>query len=141
MDGRKLKIFVEESDKKSDNKIRGYFGEMRQGGMPFDATASGKYAPLGVSELSATLYDLKFKKKTSPLIQLADLYLYPICKSAYDPNYRAFLALKDHKRTVDCKLPSEAIAKLGVKYSCFDWKNTKGEDFSSPSPASITETS
>jgi hypothetical protein len=137
MNGRRLKVFVEKADRQSDEKIRDHYDEIRSGGMPFNSETSSKYGPLTPDVLQHVLWDLKFKTKSSPLIQLADLYLYPLCRAGYEESYRPYQLLKEHGKTVDCVLPPDAVSQAGVKYSCFDFKNTKGEDCSSPSSASI----
>jgi hypothetical protein len=43
--------------------------------MSFATDNMAKYAPLSATELAETLYDLDFKKKSSPMVQVADLYL------------------------------------------------------------------
>jgi hypothetical protein len=73
----KLRVYVEEGDKTADDYIRSYYSDLRTKGMPFATDNMAKYAPLSATELADTLYDLKFRKKSSPLIQIADLYLYP----------------------------------------------------------------
>jgi hypothetical protein len=53
--GRKLRVYVEEGDKTSDNHIRNYYAELRKTGMPFAQHTSAKYAPLSAAELTDTL--------------------------------------------------------------------------------------
>jgi hypothetical protein len=117
--GAKLRVYVERSDKVTDSLMGRYYDELRSTGMPFDSSKSAKYGPLDAHQLAGTLYDLKFKNKSSPLMQFADLYLWPICKAAYDAN-RPYDALRNHGRLIDCVVSSDQIAELGVKYSCFD---------------------
>lgn len=88
--------------------------------MPFASDNMAKYAPLTKEELASTLYDLKFKKKSSPLIQIADLYAYPLARGGYDPDYFPYAQLKEQKRIIDCLLTAEELPHLGVKYSCFE---------------------
>lgn len=135
--GKRLKVFVEKADRQSDAKIRSHYAELRGEGMPFNSDTSAKYGPLAPEVLRHTLWDLKFKTKSSPLVQLADLYLYPLCRAGYEQSYRPYQVLRDEGKIIDSVLPIEAIAQSGVKYSCFDFKSAKGEDCSSPSSASI----
>jgi hypothetical protein len=51
------------------------YDELKAEGRPFAADTSDKYVPLSAAELRATLYEFKLKAKTSPMAQLADLYL------------------------------------------------------------------
>lgn len=115
----KLRVYVEKTDRDTDARMTAYYTELRANGMPFKSATSAKYQPLAASELKATLYDLKFKDKTSPLIQLADLYLFPICKAGYKIE-RPYSALVERKRVIDSILQPEEVEGLGVKYSCFD---------------------
>jgi hypothetical protein len=100
--------------------IRSYYKALRTEGMPFASDGMAKYAPLTKEELASTLYDLKFKKKSSPLIQIADLYAYPIARGGYEPDYFPYDQLKQQKRVMDCFLTAEELPHLGVKYSCFE---------------------
>lgn len=121
--GRKLDVNVERGDKKADTMIKGYYGELKTQGMPFEGGTSEKYRPLTAEELRETLYDLKFKKKTSPMAQLADLYTWPICMGGYDEGNRPYARLMDDGKLVDCKLSGDDIPHLGIKYSC--WEGVK----------------
>lgn len=118
--GCKLRVYVEAGDKTTDDRIRKYFAALRTDGMPFKADQSAKYAPLSGAELADTLYDLKFKAKTSPMAQLADLYVYPIARGGYDPEYFPYKQMHEHKRLLDDVLSPEDVPHLGIKYSCFD---------------------
>jgi hypothetical protein len=119
--GCKLRVYVEEGDKTADDYIRGYYAELRATGMPFGGDNMAKYAPLSAAELADTLYDLKFRTKSSALMQIADLYLYPMARGGYDSNYRPYQALRDSKKLIDDLLTEEEIPHLGVKYSCFEF--------------------
>jgi hypothetical protein len=116
----KLRVYVEEGDKSADDKIREYYTTLRTEGMPFAADASAKYAPLSAAELAETLYDLDFKAKSSPMVQIADLYAYPIARGRYDPEYFPYAQLVTNKRLLDNFLKPEEIPHLGIKYSCFE---------------------
>lgn len=124
--GRRVRIFVEETDPDSDKKIREYFRELRSEGMPFAKDNSSKYGPLSAEDLKFRLLDQNFKRKSSPMMQLADLYLYPICRGPYDPNYHPTQMLVEAKKTIDCVIGGDAVPHLGIKYSCFDLDNKKG---------------
>lgn len=119
-EGRKLRVYVERGDKTADDYIRGYYAALRKDGMPFAVDTSAKYAPLSAEQLKATLYDLKFKAKSSPMAQIADLYAYPIARGGYDPEYVPYSMLARDKRLLDSHLTKEEIPHLGIKYSCFD---------------------
>jgi hypothetical protein len=117
---RRVRLFVEETDRASDRRIKSYFKEMRSEGMPFAKDNSLKYGPLSPDELRFRLVDLDFKTKSSAMIQLADLYLYPLCRSGYDQLYRPLKLLRENKKIIDLRLTDEEVPQLGVKYSCFD---------------------
>jgi hypothetical protein len=88
--------------------------------MPFSADTSAKYAPLSARELSETLYELRFKKKSSPMAQFADLYLYPMARGGYQGDYWPYSKLCKSKKLIDNHLAAEEIPHLGIKYSCFE---------------------
>lgn len=117
--GAKLRVYVERAGKREDGQIEAYYEALRTEGMPFAVGTSARYAPLAASTLRSVLYDLKFKNKSSPLMQLADLYLYPICKTAYGAD-RAFDALSMSGRLINSVLPASDLEQLGLKYSCFE---------------------
>ena len=133
--GRRLKVFYERSDRINERRLEGYYADMRAKGMPFDGGTSSKYTPLTAEELRRTLLECRKKYKSSPLMQVADLYLHPICVGGYDAGNRALVALRANKRTINCVLSGDDAPHIGIKYSCFDFENVKGEDCSSPLPA------
>lgn len=118
--GGRLRVFVERSDKHSERALKTYYEALRQEGMPFNQTNSAKYGPLSAERLAALLFDFKVKQKTSPIMQLADLYLYPICRGGYESNYQPYRALVDSGRLIESHIPSETAEVCGSKYSCFE---------------------
>lgn len=88
--------------------------------MPFATEASDKYAPIGSAQFSETLYELRPKMKTSPMSQLADLYLWPICMGGYNARNRPYARLKADRKLIECFLPEEQWPMRATKYSCFD---------------------
>ncbi len=123
--GRKLEICFEESGKKEDRDIIQYMRELKTQGNPFNPESSGNYAPLEAADYKRIILgEPRRKTKNLPLMQLADLILYPIAKAAYDPKYPPYKRLKDEKKLIDCLIPDEQIPQRGIKYSCFgDIKN------------------
>lgn len=117
---RKLRIFVERCNKAEDKWILGYYNDMKKNGMPFNKETSSKYNPAQTAELSNILYDLKFKQKTSPMIQIADLFLWPISIGGYHKGNRTYKRLMEDGKLVECVLPEGAVHTRGTKYSCFD---------------------
>jgi hypothetical protein len=118
-DGR-VRLFVERSDKTSEGLLRDYYNTLRRDGMPFTNGGDAKYKPLNASVMKSRLYDPKFKHKSSPMVQLADLMLYPICKGAYEPTYRPLQLLRDRGKLIEAVLPQDLLRTAGSKYSCFD---------------------
>ena len=121
--GMKLRVYVEASDKKTDKQIKDYYLSLKKNGMPFNQCNSSSYKPLSAEQFRNTLYDFKIKQKSSPLIQLADLYLWPICIGGYDEKNRAYKRLKEDKKLIDCILGYNELHNTGIKYSCLENKN------------------
>lgn len=129
---RKLRIYVERSNKTDETALRGYYDSLKNTGHSFNPKTASVYNPLVSVDYSRTLYEFKTKNKSSKLMQIADLYLWPMCIGGYDKKNRAYSALKDAGKLVDCVLPSKSIIEKGIKYSCFDLvtqrlKNAKAE--------------
>lgn len=118
---RRLKIFFEQSGRDADRAIKSYVREMKKSGMPFDSAQSSAYKGLSASELrDIVIGEPREKTKNVPMIQIADLYLYPISKGGYDPAYRAYRVLRDRGKLIDCHFPPEDVPFRGIKYSCFE---------------------
>jgi hypothetical protein len=118
--GGRIKIFVEGSSKPDEAKLKQYYLELQNGGNPFDVGRSAIYNPLGRDTLSRALFEFRVKQKSSLIMQLADLYLYPICKGGYDKGYLPYKILCDNKKLIDQLLPHSEVGQLGIKYSCFE---------------------
>lgn len=118
-DDRRLRIYPERADKQADRWLKGYFEGLRTEGMPFASATSDKYAPLTQSVLQHTLREFRPKFKSSPLVQIADLYLYPMCRAGYG-QYLPYSILMENGKLIDCSLPPDSQASLGIKYSCFE---------------------
>ena len=82
--------------------------------------AAEKYSPASPVDYRNTLYEFRAKKKTSRLMQIADIYLWPMCIGCYDKGNRAYTRLLGAGKLIDCSLSTEDIPVLGIKYSCFD---------------------
>lgn len=120
--GANLEVFYEEAGKKEDRALLEYHKTLKAAGMPFDEGKSSEYYGLPPEEfVNGVLGDpARVTKKGSPLVQIADLYLYPMVKSGYVKGYRPYDQLMEAKRIIDAQLDERDQAKLGVKYSCFD---------------------
>ena len=118
---RKLRVFFEASGKREDAAIRTHHAELIAMGMPFDAKSSEGYDVLTSGDFKEHLFaDPQERTKETPLIQFADLYLYPIAKAGYDQSYQAYSELKRNGRIIHCTAEESVQNKLGIKYSCFD---------------------
>lgn len=114
----RLNVFVERSDKKTDRNIRKHFDDLKTHGQPFSRNTSSKYAPLSKNVFAETLCDFRIKTKSSVLMQIADLYLYPMCQGGYNRKYRPYTALSESGHLIDSHVLDSATE--GIKYSCFE---------------------
>jgi hypothetical protein len=114
----KLRVYPERCTKESDNMLKRYYNELRTSGPPFNPQRSAKYDPATIEALKSTLYEFRPKSSDSPLIQIADLYLWPICIGGYDPKNRPYQAFKEHGKLIDSFCGD--ASREGIKYSCFD---------------------
>jgi hypothetical protein len=121
----KLKVFVERSDRIVDGWMKGYYEHLRENGMPFAAANMESYGPLGAAELKETLYEFRTKPKTSPIMQIADLYLWPMSVGGYHPSNITYAKLLEDQKLIDCHLQPDEISSLGIKYSCWDLVTVK----------------
>lgn len=101
-------------------ELQGYYKALKTEGMPFAKDNSDKYGPLTREQLTQTLYEFKTKQKTSPMAQLADLYLWPICMGGYHASNRPYQRLTDDGKLIDCHIKEDERPMLGSKYSCFE---------------------
>ena len=85
-------------------------------------TTRGAYKPVTAEGYRKVLLDFKVKMKSSPLMQIADLVLWPVCRGGYDASRQPYPLLVERKKLLDCLYP-ERIDERGVKYSCFEhWR-------------------
>jgi hypothetical protein len=119
-DGRRLKVFVEETGKREDRLIRAYHTSLRTNGLQFQQQTSAKYHPLTPVDFARiTMKSPQFTKKGNPLNDLADLVLFPLVLAKYNPDYRPYRCLLNAGKVIDCRLGDGAV-DCGVKYYCFD---------------------
>jgi Protein of unknown function (DUF3800) len=118
--GYRLRVLPERCNKLEDSVLKTYYGELTANGMPFAVDTSEHYGPLSPEEFRKTLYEFKLKSKSSPMAQLADLYLWPICMGGYHAGNRPYERLKSDGKLIECLIPEQAWENLGTKYSCFD---------------------
>ncbi|MDJ0577522.1 MAG: DUF3800 domain-containing protein [Xenococcaceae cyanobacterium MO_234.B1] len=115
-----IMIYYEEAGKREDRLLQQYFNEIRESGHPFDSNNASKYSPLSAEQISKCLRGIEGKKKNNPILQIADLCLYPVARGKNKPDDRAYLALKENQILIDSQLRSKDIKSRGIKYYCFD---------------------
>lgn len=117
---RKLRVYLERSSKADDATVQSYYKSLKENGHCFDPETSAKYAPATGADYQQTLYEFRTKAKSSRLMQIADLYLWPICMGGYSAENRAYSRLMQAGKLIEHILPSDEVPILGSKYSCFD---------------------
>ncbi|MGY3605129.1 MULTISPECIES: DUF3800 domain-containing protein [unclassified Bradyrhizobium] len=125
--GAKLMILFEQSGKREDRDIVDYVRSLKQNGMPFDQSNSAPYSSLRAEDFTRIILGEPHRiTKKYGLAQIADLFLYPMIKGGYDDSYPPYAKLVGRNMVIDCHLKADEIPLRGVKYSCFDFKKTKG---------------
>lgn len=118
--GRKLRVFFEGAGPAEDADIIAYAKALKADGMPFDQQNSASYAALTADDFREIVRgEPRRKTKATPMIQIADLVLYPMAKGGYDPSYRPYKKLMAHGKLIDAVLKPDDRPALGIKYSCF----------------------
>jgi len=133
--GRCIEVVFEGEGKKEDRDLKRYLRELKQSGNPFNRMTSELYQPLTAAEFRRiVLGDAHQKTKLVPMLQIADLILYPIAKGGYDQSYPPYQKLRQGGKLIDSCLREEERPHRGIKYSCFDTppEKPKGPDFSEP---------
>jgi hypothetical protein len=103
--GARLEIYFEESGEQEDRDIQSYARALENEGMPFDPASSGVYQGLRADDFKAILIGQPNRvTKKVPMMQIADLVLYPMVKGGYDQSYRPHAKLMEAARIVDAKL-------------------------------------
>lgn len=116
----RLRVSPERCNKAEDRLLKGYYDTLKAEGMPFAAETSDKYGPLSAEQFRTTLYEFLPKFKTSPMAQLADLYLWPLCMGGYHASNRTYQRLLGDGKLIECGLPHGDWPFLATKYSCFE---------------------
>jgi Protein of unknown function (DUF3800) len=115
-----LRVFFERSGRNEDRNLIQFVRELKEVGMPFDGTNSEALDSLSADDFRRiVLGEPRGRTKLTPMIQVADLMLYPMAKGGYDPSYRSYAALLKAGKLVDSLLEPKDRPKLGIKYSCF----------------------
>jgi len=116
----RLRVAPERCNKPEDRLLESYYDSLKNDGTPFAQVSSGKYQPLQSDEFMATLYEFKLKDKSSPMSQLADLFLWPICMGGYHASNRPYDRLMSDGKLIECHVDEADWPALASKYSCFD---------------------
>lgn len=128
-----LQIHFEQSGEDADRAIRQYTGEMKRIGMPFNTITSSSYDALTGHEFTRVMRDDPKKvTKQSLMVQIADLFIWPISKNGYHacrPD-RGYENLHASGRIIDAVLNADLIPNMGIKYSCFDFQKEGGASLS-----------
>lgn len=118
--GRVLRVFFEECGRQEDRDIVQYAKALKIDGMPFSVEGSGAYASLSAEDFRRIVMgEPKRRSKKTPMIQIADLMLYPMAKGGYEPTYKPYVDLMAAGKLIDALLPPQDRPYLGIKYSCF----------------------
>ncbi|TCP73972.1 uncharacterized protein DUF3800, partial [Rhizobium sp. PP-CC-2G-626] len=117
---RLLGVFFEECSKHEDRELIQYTKALKSDGMPFGNQPSGNYAALSPEDFRRIVMgEPKRRTKKTPMIQVADLILYPMAKGGYEPTYKPYVDLMAAGKLIDALLPPQDRPSLGIKYSCF----------------------
>jgi len=114
--GGKVKVYFENIGENENKLISAYFEDLRSRGAPFNPQTSSKYEPLTSQTLQQILAGIDNPSKSHPILQIADLCLFPIATS----KGRAYQALKEHQKLIDDILEPDDLETMGIKYYCFD---------------------
>lgn len=125
---RKLRVYVERSSKTEEAILKGYYNELKLNGHWFDQSTSSKYSPFNAEDYAKILYEFKPKFKSSRLMQIADLFLWPMCMGGYQSPNIAYQHLKDAGKLINSIIPEKDIATRGIKYSCFELQMSPSEN-------------
>lgn len=122
-DRRHFKIIYESCGPREDRAIVEYFCSLRKEGVPFDLESSSKYGKSKPELFKQVPYgNPERQTKKSPLLQIADLYLFPMVKGGYDNKYPSYVFLLENGKLINSILPPEKLVTHGIKYSCFQDK-------------------
>ncbi|MEZ4200512.1 MAG: DUF3800 domain-containing protein [Candidatus Paceibacterota bacterium] len=120
-DNPKLKVVFEGASGSDNKKVVNYGMALKDSGHPFDKNNAEKYSPLPCEIFQELVVGRPEPgTKSNIFLQIADLYVYPMSKFIYDPNYLAWHELYKAGRLIDSVLEPEEIYLKGVKYYCFN---------------------
>jgi hypothetical protein len=77
--------------------------------------------------------------RSSPMAQIADLYLWPILRERYRPGYRPYQEFRTAGRLIECVLAEADVMTCGSKYSCFELVDATARRASGGAPSGPLE--
>jgi len=117
----RLRIIFEGSSGAENKLIAEYTREIKRDGHPFQKEVANKYVPLASRVYDRVIIgDAQHAPKSNFFLQIADLYIYPISKRAYQVNYLPWVLLYESKRVIDSMLEPHNCDNEGIKYYCFE---------------------
>ncbi|MBU1046388.1 DUF3800 domain-containing protein [Patescibacteria group bacterium] len=120
-ENKTMYVRFEEAGKVENKAIIKYTRDLKNDGHPFSFQTSKKYNPLTNEDYKKIILGRpKRKMKVNSLVQIADLYLYPMAKRKYDSGFIPWTMLYENKRVIDACLSEVDLNIEGIKYSCFD---------------------
>ncbi|QSH39610.1 DUF3800 domain-containing protein [Candidatus Kaiserbacteria bacterium] len=116
-----LRVVFENAGTNENKAILQYAKDLKDTGMPFNNDNSSKYGAFSPDDFKkVVLGEPKRHEKKSPLVQVADIYLYPMVRGGYYKDYPPYQSLLKRKKLIDALLPGADLDSMGIKYSCFD---------------------
>src|SRR3546814_18029276 len=95
-EGRQLEIYFEGAGPKEDRDIVQYMRSLKAAGSPFSDKTSETYAPLSKDDYQRIILgEPRRRTKKVPMLQIADLVLFPMAKAGYAPEYRPYAKLAE----------------------------------------------
>ncbi len=117
----RLRIIFEGSSGAENKLIVEYTRDIKRDGHPFQKDNADKYTPLAPRVYDRVIIgDAQSQPKSNFFLQIADLYIYPIAKRAYQPAYLPWVLLYESQHVIDALLDPERRPNEGIKYYCFD---------------------
>ena len=118
LNGRSLRVFFERSGRAEDRSMVSFMRDLKKSGKPFDGENREMGKDLsGQDFVRIVMGDPRGRTKATPMIQVADLMLYPMVKGGYDRGYRPYESLLNAGRLIDSLVDPKDLQELGIKYS------------------------
>lgn len=118
--GRKLKVWLEEHGKAEGRARLEHSADLKRDAMPFDQRPSGRYHPPGSDGFAEVLISCTRQQKSSPMIQIAGLMLFPVCRGCHDREHRAYQTPARARPLIAHPLRPDGEDIRGIRYSCLD---------------------